>query len=196
MSRTDRIAADAVLGKFHRHGTGQRHDAAFGCAVDGTAAQHPGVVVRADIYDIPGLVPVHFPRHCLTDKEQPLEIGIHNAVVGFGRHIQEPLPLIDPRDIEQHVDLSVLRRHLVYAGVDAVQIGNIQPVCRSGSAGCGDLIHQRSALFQIPAAQSHRTSGSRQPAADRIADAAGRTRYQNDFPLQSENGVQICTRVH
>ena len=61
MAGANGITADAVAGKLHRHGAGQRDHTALGGAVDRTAAQHSLVVVRADVDNIATLALVHLP---------------------------------------------------------------------------------------------------------------------------------------
>ena len=99
MTGADRVAADAVLCKLDCHGTGQRDHAALRCAVDRAAAQHSGVIVRADIDDIAGSAPVHFARDRLAEEEHALEIGIHDTVIGFRLDVEQAEVVEKPKTV-------------------------------------------------------------------------------------------------
>ena len=149
---TDGIAANTVLGKFHCHRAGQRHNAAFGCAIYGTAAQHPCIIMGTDVDDVAGFLPIHLPGHRLTYEKKSFEVGIHNAIVGFGGNVQEPLPLIDPGYIKQHINFSILLDYFVHATLNAVQIGHIQMMGGGFASRSGYFVCQDPAFFEISAA--------------------------------------------
>ena len=166
MAGADGVAADAVLGEFHRHGPGQSHHAALGSTIDGTATQHALVIVRADVDNAAALPLVHLPGHRLAHEKQALQIGIHDAVIGGLLHIQKPFPLVDACHVEQHIDLAVGLHHFIHAGLDAVQIRDVQVVDRGPAAIVIDSVRQRLALRHSAVAEGHFRPGAGQTLTD------------------------------
>ena len=196
MAGADGIAADAVLGQLNGHGAGQRDHAALGCTIDGAAAQHDGVIQGPDVDDAAGLALVHLPAHRLADEIHALQVGVHDAVVSLLRHVQQTFPLVDACDVEQHINFSVPLHHFVHTGLDGGHIRHVQEVGRGLAALFRDLIRQRLALGQRPAAQGHFRPRVGQSLADGRADAAGGTGDEDGLALQAEYGIKICTVIH
>ena len=192
MAGADGVGPDAILGELNGHSPGQSYHAALGGAVDRASAQHPLVVVGADIDDAAGAALVHLPGHRLAHEEQALQVGVHDTVIVRLLHIQKALPLVDPGHIEQHVDLAVLGYDLIHTGVDAVQAGDVQLVNRGGAAFGNDPVRQGRALGGCAVAQSHLRSGAEQALTDGQSDAAASAGDHNGLAFQAEERREIA----
>lgn len=192
MAGADGVGSDAILGELNGHGPGQGYHTALGGAVDGASAQHPLVIVGADIDDAAGAALVHLPGHRLAHEEQALQVGVHDAVIVRLLHVQKALPLVDPGHIEQHVDLAVFGHDLIHTGVDAVQAGDVQLVNRGGAAFGNDPVRQGRALGGCAVAQGNLRSGAEQALTDSQSDAAAGAGDHNGLAFQAEEGREIA----
>lgn len=126
MSGADGVAANSILSKLNRHGTGEGDHAALGRTIYGASSQHSLVIVRADINNVAAFAFIHFSGNCLADEKHTFQVGIHDAVVSLFLHIQKAFALVDTGNIEQHVNLSVVLDDLGYTLPDAIHICYIQ----------------------------------------------------------------------
>lgn len=138
----------------------------------------------------------YISRDRLAEEEHALEIGIHDTVIGFRLDVEQSLPAVDARHVEQNVDLAVTLHDLVYAAVNAVQIGYIESVRRRRAAMRGDLVCQLPAFLLVSRTERRLSARRRESAADRAPDAAGRAGDQDGLSFQTEYGFQIFADAH